>query len=152
MAGVWRIIQAVGVIFQYLFRQEPSSSILWNAFKNLGRGTVEACPGSGICLIIFDAVRNHYVISPKIAQEVTNQDNIVGFALDGVVLPTIDLASFERRKNFQSISDIHSFYFFTRFALDYLRNCSANTKRELMPIIGPFKIFRKESLKGAAAI
>ncbi len=152
MAGVWRVIQAVALIFLHPFRPDQSSSDgFWNELKNLGRGIVEACPGSGICLIIFDALRNNYMISFKIAQEVANKDNIVGFALDGIVFPTIDLAVFERRKNFQSTSDIHSFTAFTRFALDYLRGCGQKCNAEV-PLAGPLKIFREESLNGATVI
>jgi len=148
MAGVWRVIQAVGVIFLYPSRREPSSSLLWNAFKNFARGIVEAIPGSGICLIIFDAARNRFVISSKIAKQVANEDNIGGFALDGKVLHTIDLASFERRKNIQSISEEHSFIVFTRFVLEYLQSCAQTCNAEI-PLSGPLQTFKEESLKGA---
>ncbi len=97
--GIARIVNAVKAIFRSIFywKQVPKGALL-NAFRNLVRGIIEFIPGSGLSLIMYDALRNHFVFSSNIAKQVANQQNIAGIAMDGRVMCTIDLAAVQNLK------------------------------------------------------
>jgi hypothetical protein len=97
--GIARIVNAVKAIFRsiYHWKEVPKGALL-NAFRNLVRGMIELIPGSGLYLIMFDTLRNHFVFSSNIEKQVANQQNIAGIAMDGRVMCTIDLAAVQNLK------------------------------------------------------
>jgi len=123
--GIARIVNSVKSIFQNLSKSNASeANALWNSFRNLFRGIAEACPFSGIFLIIFDSLRNSVSIHSNIAKEIQKQENIAGIAIDGKVIFTIDLAQLTKLENFTKIkptSDKHRLAIFKELSLEILK-------------------------------
>lgn len=93
--GAARAVNAVQEIFKCLANQQADQeraahSELWNAIKNLFKAIAEICPLTGLCLIIYDAIRNEIHFA-AIKRQLEQQDNIAGVAIDGKVIATIDI-------------------------------------------------------------
>lgn len=97
LTGVTRISIAANKIFTELSHAtfHPNDLHLhecWNAFRNLFRGILETIPLIGnVTLMIFDLVREQIIFNSKIEQDIAPKENIVGIAIDGTVVFTIDL-------------------------------------------------------------
>ncbi|MGK5595485.1 MAG: hypothetical protein ACSNEK_09035 [Parachlamydiaceae bacterium] len=118
-AGIIRINNAVKEIFKPS-RDSSGSCARWNAIKNLFRGLTEAIPGSGIFLILFDAMRNAIYIHSRISKQIKEQENVAGVAVDGKVIATIDLNRFKNSFSNSPLSDQKSLAYFSYICLAFL--------------------------------
>lgn len=91
-AGVLRVIAIAKAIFKKLFNSNDANpNTLRNLFINLIRAIADACPFSGIFLIIYDSVQKSLLINPNISKQIHEQNNIAGIAIDGKVCITFSL-------------------------------------------------------------
>lgn len=120
--GVARIIFAVKAIFNNLSNDNTSEpNDLWNSFKNLFRGIAEACPFSGIFLILFDSVRNSVSINGSIRKEIQDEHRIAGVAIDGKVCMTIQLDKLDTLNKSPATSDEHRLERFEYLSIQHLK-------------------------------
>jgi hypothetical protein len=94
-SGAVRVVNAVKIIFRLLSEtntqdENVRKAELWNAFKNIFRGIGEMIPCTGIVLILYESIRSQVLIG-RITEELSQQENVAGIAIDGKILVTIDL-------------------------------------------------------------
>jgi hypothetical protein len=86
ITAIPRMKKAVKIIFQEIAQRScfKENSEFWNAFKNLTRSIVQLVPLLGnATLYIHDKLRTNLHIHPKIAAELSNQQDVFGVAFDG---------------------------------------------------------------------
>ena len=135
--GIVRTVSAAQAIFDNLSKSNASDpNDLWNSFKNLFRGIAEACPFSGIFLIIYDSIRNSVLINANICKEIQNENSIAGIAIDGKVCMTISLNQLDRLK-VKPTSDKHRLAIFKFLNLEFLKKLNEKGRKEKMADVFP---------------
>ncbi len=132
-SGIARIDEAVRVIFNLLknsikYNYSIPKSELWNAFKNLVKGIAEAIPLTGIILIVFEAARIA-VNYNRIHEQVKEQEGIVGVAVDGKVVVTIDFAKLDKLYQTSTATNIQRLANFRHLCLELLNRAEEKRSR-----------------------
>ena len=143
-SGTIRVIEAAKIVFKELSQSKTAEekarkSELWNAFKNIFRGIIEIIPLTGIALILFDATRGAIYIN-RINKELKERENIVGIAIDGKIILTIDFATFDRNLTNPSSDSKHRLDVFQDLCLQCLKKADERKCKlgmdELFPRLG----------------
>lgn len=93
-SAIERICAATRAIFANI---KGDRDDLWNASKNLVRGTVQLFPiVGGISLYLFDQLKLNFYIHPQIKAALANENEpLLGFAFDGKIITTFTRNQFE---------------------------------------------------------
>lgn len=121
-SAIPRMKKAVKTIFQEIAQRScfKENSEFWNAFKNLTRSIVQLVPLLGnATLYIHDKLRTNLHIHPKIAAELSNQQDVFGVAFDGKPVFSMPLKDVRSRMKLTENRSDHDTLIFA----NYLWHC-----------------------------
>jgi len=112
ITAIPRITKAVKKIFKILKGVSYETRELWNAFKNLARGTIQLIPCAGnVTLFAYDLIRTNLYFHPKIKTALADEkEPVMGIAFDGKVVVKFSseaMKSILSDKSKKSIDETH---------------------------------------------